>query len=257
MGYDKKFTDALQFAWGPGFLSPGGAEEVRSLLRGQSLEGLHVLDIGSGLGGVDLLLASEHRAAHVTGIDIDPWLVERARALAADQDFGDRIIFLAVEPGPLPFPAGSFDVVFSKDAMIHIRDKPALYAEILRVLKPGGRFVASDWLFGEGAADAKSIRDWLGDNPLGFMFTTPAEAESALRAAGFAEPYVIDRRSVLQSLNRQERELFESPEMEKLAAIVGPELAADRMVSARGRQGALDSGDFIPSHLGGRKTATA
>jgi hypothetical protein len=54
MQYAKDFTDALQFMWGDGFLSPGGPEEVAEMLAGIDLSGKRVLDIGSGLGGIDL-----------------------------------------------------------------------------------------------------------------------------------------------------------------------------------------------------------
>ena len=62
MQYAKAFTDALQFAWGPGFLSPGGPEEVAEMVHGLDLKGARLLDVGSGLGGVDLLLAGVHGA---------------------------------------------------------------------------------------------------------------------------------------------------------------------------------------------------
>jgi len=56
MQYNKAFTDALEFMWGKGFLSPGGPEEVADMLRGHDISGTRILDIGSGLGGVDALL---------------------------------------------------------------------------------------------------------------------------------------------------------------------------------------------------------
>ena len=56
MQYAKDFTDALQFMWGEGFLSPGGPEEVAEMVAGIDLGGRRVLDIGSGLGGVDIAL---------------------------------------------------------------------------------------------------------------------------------------------------------------------------------------------------------
>ncbi len=253
MSYDKQFTDALQFAWGSGFLSPGGTEEVRNLLRGHSLRGKTVLDIGSGLGGVDLLLISEHGANHVTGIDVDPWLIEQSWMLAREAGLADSLDFRLVVPGPLPFGDAAFDVVFSKDAMIHIPDKEAFYQEVLRVLKPRGQFVAGDWLFAPGAGTSAAIEAWLHDNPLNFMFTTIAEAKEALARAGFVDAYVIDRRIVLQSLNRREIALLEGPGLHQLSAIIGEDMAKDRLASARGRQGALDTGDLIPSHLGGVK----
>ena len=53
MQYSKAFTDALQFMWGDGFLSPGGPAEVAEMLEGHDIAGKRLLDIGSGLGGVD------------------------------------------------------------------------------------------------------------------------------------------------------------------------------------------------------------
>jgi hypothetical protein len=67
MQYAKDFTDALQFMWGEGFLSPGGPEEVAEMVAGIDLGGRRILDIGSGLGGVDILLAHAHGAREVVG----------------------------------------------------------------------------------------------------------------------------------------------------------------------------------------------
>lgn len=251
MQYAKAFTDALQFMWGEGFLSPGGPEEVALMLARDDLRGKRVLDIGSGLGGVDALLVERHGAAEVIGIDVEEPLIEQARALITGKGLQDRIRFELVTPGPLPFADASFDLVFSKDAMVHIPDKAALYAEVLRVLRPGGRFVAADWLWAPGAADSPVVQAWLSRGPLKFAFTTPKEASEALRRAGFEEVRVTDQRAPLQASNRDEIRALEGPAMQALAERVGEAMAASRLVGARGRQGALDSGDLIPSHLSG------
>lgn len=253
MQYAKAFSDALQFMWGMGFLSPGGPEEVREMLLGHDLAGKRLLDIGSGVGGVDVLLASEHRAGEVVGIDVEPQLIEEAQALVQRSGLTDRIRFELVEPGPLPFADASFDFVFSKDAMVHIPDKAALYQEVLRVLKPGGSFVAADWLWKEGAETSPPVVGWLSRGPLKFAFTTLPEAEAGLRTAGFHDVAVKDCRAALQISNREEIAALEGPAMQELAKVVGGDMAASRLVSARGRQAALDSGDLIPSHLSGRK----
>lgn len=255
MQYAKAFTDCLQFMWGKGFLSPGGPEEVADMVRAHSLVGKRVLDIGSGLGGVDALLVSEHGAGSVIGIDVEPQLIEAARNLVAEKGLTASITFQLVEPGPLPFPDACFDVVFSKDAMVHIDDKPRLYREVLRVLKPGGRFIAADWLWAEGAETSPVVVAWLSKGPLRFAYTTPQEARAALERAGFEDVAVEDRRHLLQTSNRAEIETLAGPARERLAALVGEEMALARLAAARGRQGALDSGDLIPSHMGGRKPA--
>lgn len=253
MQYDSAFTKALQFIWGEGFLSPGGPEEVDEMLAGCDLSAQRVLDIGSGLGGVDILLAREHGAAEVIGLDVEHELVAAARDLVAANGLADRIRFELVPPGPLPFPARSFDVVFSKDAMVHIADKHLLFREAMRVLKPGGSFIAADWLWRENAADSPAVRAWLAAIPLQFAFTTVPEAELAMRRAGFCNIEMEDRRTLLQAANRKEVEALTGEARITLAALVGEDMANSRLASARGRQAALDSGDLIPCHLKGRK----
>ena len=62
-----------------------------------------------------------------------------------------------------------------------------------------------------------------------------------------------DRAHLLAESNRKEVEVLAGPAGERLARIVGAGMARQRLLSARGRQGALDSGDLKPSHLKGRK----
>jgi hypothetical protein len=74
-----------------------------------------------------------------------------------------------------------------------------------------------------------------------------------MQQAGFAEVSVIDRSHLLRESNRKEVETLAGPARKRLAALVGEEMAMQRLNSARGRQAALDSGYLIPSHLKGRR----
>jgi phosphoethanolamine N-methyltransferase len=253
MQYNKAFTDALQFIWGEGFLSPGGPEEIAQMLSGHDISGKRVLDIGSGLGGIDALLVTQHGAGHVVGIDVEAQLIDAARDFAAAKGLSDRISFQLVEPGPLPLPDASFDMVFSKDAMVHIPDKAALYGEVLRVLKPGGWFVAADWLWAAGAESSPIVRAWLAGTPLSFAYTTPPEARSAMLAAGFQEITIVDRRRFLEKSNGDLVQWLEGPARHRLIEIIGEKMALERIEGSRGRQRALESGNLIPSHISGRK----
>ncbi len=252
MQYAKDFTDALQFMWGEGFLSPGGPDEVAEMVAGIELTGKRVLDIGSGLGGVDILLATDHGAAEVIGIDVEPQLVESARALIAARGLTERVTFQLVEPGALPFSDASFDVVFSKDAMVHVEGKAALYAEVLRVLKPRGWFTAADWLWAEDAGKSAVVEAWLSMGPLKFAFTPPAVALQAMINAGFAEPRVthVPGACTIQ------------PQRDPGAGRAGAPAARSDRGRDDGQQPAgrrqrparrIDSGDLIPSHLRGRR----
>src|SRR5579859_556937 len=68
--YDEAMVAALELLWGEGFLSPGGPAEIAEILKGGSIAGKSVLDIGCGIGGIDLLLATQYNATRVIGIDI-------------------------------------------------------------------------------------------------------------------------------------------------------------------------------------------
>ena len=68
--YDQQVIAFLEEIWGDGFLSPGGADEVRRVLQGVSIDGKMVIDIGCGSGACAILLAKEYNAKGVIGIDV-------------------------------------------------------------------------------------------------------------------------------------------------------------------------------------------
>ena len=216
-----------------------------------TIAGCRVLDIGSGLGDVDLLLATKRRgAAEVIGIDVEPQLIAAAEDYISQEGLQDRIKFRLVREGPLPFPEARFDAVFSKDAMVHIGDKRALFAEVVRVLRPGGFFIAADWLWAKGAGANPVVQRWLSATPLKFAFTTVPEARETMQQAGFADIAVEDRRARCCRWPIARKSRF-PPARKQLAGLVGEEMAKARLASALGRQAALDSGDLIPCHLRG------
>src|SRR5262249_34469647 len=128
--YGDAMVAALELLWGEGFLSPGGPAEVAAIVEGHELRGREMLDIGCGIGGIDLLLAERFGARRVLAIDVEADNTARARRRAEAKGLADRVSYRLVEPGsgPFPFDAQSFDVVFSKDSIIHIPDKAALFA---------------------------------------------------------------------------------------------------------------------------------
>ena len=69
--YDQQVIEFLEDIWGDGFLSPGGAGEVRRVLEGVNVDGKLVIDIGCGSGACAILLAKEYHAKRVVGIDVE------------------------------------------------------------------------------------------------------------------------------------------------------------------------------------------
>jgi SAM-dependent methyltransferase len=108
--------------------------------------GARVLEVGCGPGRLSIRLARRH-GLDVTGLDLDPAMIELARANADGPGDGEegRPSFLAGDVASLGFPDGSFDLVVSTLSMHHWGDPTAGFAEIARVLRPGGRALIWDF----------------------------------------------------------------------------------------------------------------
>jgi arsenite methyltransferase len=111
---------------------------------GRLAAGERVLDLGSG-AGTDSLVAAQMVGAdgHVTGIDMTAAMLAKARAAAAEMGAAN-VDFVEAEAERLPFADASFDVVISNGVIDLIPDKDAVFAELYRVLAPGGRMQIAD-----------------------------------------------------------------------------------------------------------------
>ena len=108
--------------------------------------GSRLLDVGCGPGHVLNRLAMIAPGIDATGLDVDAAMIGRARRKAARAgratDGGPR--FVVADVAAMPFPDASFDVVVSSYAVHHWPDRYAGLAEVMRVLKPGGRAIVWD-----------------------------------------------------------------------------------------------------------------
>jgi len=123
------------------------------------LEGLAVLDAGCGDGTLALMCA-QRGAAHVSGCDPDPRMVERAQTRMAENGVTVEIRQAAAEG--LPYADNSFDVVSCVTVLTFVPDVAAALREIARVLRPGGRLVIGDLGKWSVWAARRHIRGWLG-----------------------------------------------------------------------------------------------
>lgn len=251
--YPDHFVRRLERLWGRGFMSPGGADEVRAIIEGLSLSGLVGLDIGCGIGGPDIVLIRDLGAASVHGVDIDQDLLEKATANAAEANLADRLSYGRIDPGPLPFAEASYDFVFSKDAFLHVADKPALFAEIRRVLRPGGWLVASDWMASEDREAIPAWRDYQARAPYPVRPATAGATERDLRAAGFEAVATRDRNAWYADVAVRDLAQIEGALKEDLIAASSPDIYAGWLTMRRSQTAAVVAGALRPTHLRGRR----
>ena len=144
--------------------------------------GEKVLDVGSGLGGPARFLASTC-GCQVTGMDLTADFVATAECLTHLTRMRDKVSFCQGNALAIPFDAATFDVVWSQNVVMNIADRPRLYAEIRRVLRPGGSYALSDVVAGEGGEPHYPM-PWASTPALSYLLTEVA-TRAALLYAGF------------------------------------------------------------------------
>jgi ubiquinone/menaquinone biosynthesis C-methylase UbiE len=150
--------------------------------RADFAPGMHLLDIGCGIGGPSRFFAE--RGCRVTGIDLTEDYVRTAAALARRVGLADRVAYRHASALALPFANGTFDGAYTMHVGMNIADKPALFAETRRVLKPGGAFAIYD-IMRTGPGELGFPLHWATTATTSFV-ASPAAYRDALEAAGFA-----------------------------------------------------------------------
>ncbi len=176
--------------FGHGYVSTGGPETTEYLCSklGACLHpGVRVLDVGSGIGGAAFHLARQYGVA-VTGIDLAAEMVGIARERGQRFAAPGSVTFLLGDVLEMPLPK-TFGIIWSRDALMHIPDKPRLFSRLHNLLEPGGRLVITDYARGtsEGSPEFLAYVEQTG-----YHLTDPARYGTLLEGAGFVDVVVED-----------------------------------------------------------------
>jgi SAM-dependent methyltransferase len=159
LGYDIEELNALPPRATESFAGVGNPFRMEPLPTGAA-----VADIGSG-AGMDCLLAARRsgKGGHVVGIDMTDAMLDRARRAALEGGF-DQVQFEKGDISELPLGKESIDVVISNGVFNLAPDKTRVFAELYRVLKPGGRLQFADIVIGRELSEKarNDIDLWTG-----------------------------------------------------------------------------------------------
>ena len=145
-------------------------------------EGMHILDVGCGIGGSTRRLSHE-TGCRVTGIDLSDEYIDTAANLTELLNMQDKVNFEACSALGLPFEDNSFDGVWSLQMNMNIEDKLAWLKETYRVLKPGGRAIFYE-VCGNKNTDLHFPVPWAQDSSMSFLLPQQSFRE-AISSAGF------------------------------------------------------------------------
>jgi arsenite methyltransferase len=181
-------------------LSCGNPTATASLRPGET-----VVDLGSG-GGLDVFLAAEKvgPAGRAIGIDMTPEMIALARRNAEKGGY-ENVEFHLATIDKLPLPDNSVDCVISNCVINLAPDKPAVFREIARVLKPGGRLAVSD------IALKKDLPPELGEDVLAYVGCIAGaipigDYRQGLLDAGFSAVEVVDSGTDLNAYAKVENQ---------------------------------------------------
>ncbi|XP_043113005.1 phosphoethanolamine N-methyltransferase 3-like [Puntigrus tetrazona] len=195
----KEFLDNQQYArreilryekmFGSGDVSTGGFNTTRELVDTLNLtDGQKVLDVGCGIGGGDFYMAKTF-GVEVLGMDLSLNMVE----IAMERAIKEKVLLVQFEVSDATkrrFPDAVFDVVYSRDTILHIRDKPDLFRKFYSWLKPGGKLLISDYCCGEKPW-SPAFQDYI--NQRGYILYTPQRYGEFLIEVGFRNVRAEDR----------------------------------------------------------------
>ncbi len=143
-----------------------------------------VLDVGGGIGGPARQLASRF-GCPVTVLDLTPAYCSVGETLTTWTRLTDRVSFVCGNALALPFPDGSFDVVWTQHAAMNMSDKARLYSEVARVVRRGGRLALFDVLAGPNQPIHFPV-PWAADQSFSFLLS-PEDTRTLITQAGFRE----------------------------------------------------------------------
>lgn len=205
--YSKQGVKRYEWIFGEGYLSTGGLETTKEIVPLLELKkGQRVLDVGCGIGGHDFYMA-ENYGVYIDAIDLSKNMMSVAlNHFSKKPNIAANIKFRICDVMTTPFEAKHYDVIYSRDALLHIKQKPELFQLFYKWLKPGGRLVFTDYARGE-TNSSEDFERYVKQRD--YTLYTVKQYEELMKSLGFVDVVAEDiNDKFLSSLNRELKKLI-------------------------------------------------
>ncbi|XP_065840486.1 uncharacterized protein [Oscarella lobularis] len=189
--------------FGAGYISTGGPKTTEKFVATLDLKpGQRVIDVGCGIGGGDYYMADKY-GVFVLGIDLSSNMISVAleQGLNRHKHLQDKVQFEICDVTAREYPECSFDVIYSRDTILHIKDKDVLFKKLYKWLKVGGRLLISDYCCGpQPWSDV--FKAYVTQR--GYNLLEPAQYGKVLETAGFVNVQANDCTDMFVECLREE-----------------------------------------------------
>lgn len=171
--------------WGHGFVGPGGADYVSTLIKPLGLDSsMSVVEFGASLGGSSRRIHAD-TGAWVTGYERSPLLVEAATEQSAKAGMSRQVKILSYEPTDISLRAESTAAIFSKEALFRIENKAAVLKSAHAALRTQGHLLFTDYMLQRPEPDSPAVDEWMHSEPQPAHAWSVDEASTCLNELGF------------------------------------------------------------------------
>jgi len=194
--------------YGHNYICTGGEQTTRDFVSRLGLSpGKRVLDVGCGTGGSAFFMA-RHYGVHVHGIDLSTNMIHLAIERDGKQEIEikKKLQFEITDVLETCYDESSYDIIYCRDAVLHIHDKEILFQKFYRWLKPGGKIFMTDYCLGKSPS-SDEFKAYMFTRR-GYSLQSIASSRSALEKAGFKKVVAEDRSQQLITIHKQEVETF-------------------------------------------------
>ena len=185
---------------GAGYISTGGPDSTRIIFDENPIpKGSKVLDVGCGIGGPAKFLF-DHFQAEVVGVDLASNCVNIANKR---YESIPQLKFMVADAVTHPFPENSFDLVYSRDVILHIASKDKLFSHLLSATKPGGKLIMTDYCCGPKEMWDDEFKAYVAQR--GYSLITVEEYKKVLEAAGWIVEKAEDKTQWFKQILEEEK----------------------------------------------------